>query len=141
MKVRDVIKATAAASGLSVADVTASRGDHETARVRSLGMLVASRTCSTSYTALGEAWGGRHHETARRGVERGRRLLINRDGLAVYLLPAILDQLNITRLPTGRPFHAGRPITAPFLHSQLAEARARVASLEMQIRALEEAQP
>jgi hypothetical protein len=138
MLVRDVINATAQASGLSVAKLLSPDRSRPTARVRQVGMLVASRVTKASLSAIGRRWGGRDHTTVHHATVRALECVQEGDDLVVETLAEILSTIGFAELPPARP--DGAPVRCAgraalmaeiaTLETRLALARARLAALD-----------
>lgn len=108
MLVRDVIRATAQAGGMSVPALLSQDRTRDVARLRQTGILVASRLTPASWPALGQYWGGRDHTTALHAARRVDQRIADADPLTLAWVASILALLDVPALPSQRPERARR---------------------------------
>lgn len=119
MLVADVIKATAAAGGVSIETLLAAKSDTKRGRVlvqlRQLGMLVAVRATKASYPAIAARFGRRDHTTIVHGERVAWDRVLQRDAVTWDDLTEILTALDLPHLPNARPAAAPIPRRNPVL--------------------------
>lgn len=138
MKVRDIIRATAQATGMSVQDLLAPDRRIDVARRRQIGILISSRLTAASWPALGQYWGGRDHTTAMHAANRAEELIEFEDYETVRDLVTILGILGVEALPSDRPAPARRTLASrPGLAARIRVAESRLSALRAQLAAIE----
>lgn len=138
MLVRDVIRATAQAGGMSVPALLSQDRTRDVARLRQTGILISSRLTTASWPALGQYWGGRDHTTALYAVDRVQQRIEDADPLTLAWVASILALLDVPGLPSQRPegAHQGRP-SRDGIAANIRAAEVRLRHLHAQLAALD----
>jgi len=135
--VRDIIRATAGVSDLSIQQLLSPDKTKRTVRVRQVGILVSSRLTTNSWPDIGQRWGGRDHTTALHSARRAQERIAAECDIALPVFLDLLADLGVAELPAERPESAHvRPVGRAALELEirtlefrLAHARARLAAL------------
>ncbi|MCY1648156.1 hypothetical protein OVA11_14120 [Caulobacter sp. SL161] len=137
MYVRDVIRATATASGICADDLLSLSKTRNISAARQLGLLVASRLTGASWPLIGRIWGGRDRATTQAAALKADARLAAKDGATLALLAKILAELQVETLPATRTPAAAYRYRPSTIRARILQTEARLASLRAQLSAME----
>lgn len=135
MFVRDIIRATAQAGGMTVPGLLAD-GSHDVARLRFIGILASVRLTTRSYPGLAQDWQRRDHTTIMHAARRAEEMLADQDPMACERLRVLLHLLDLSSLPERRPTCVSPADRAAMLEVQIGAAEQRLAHLRADLASL-----
>jgi len=137
MLVRDVIKATAKAGGISVDELLSRTLRRDVLRLRQVGLLLSSRLVAQPWTVIGRAWDNRERGTCEKAATIAETRIATSDPETLSQVAAILKLLGQHKLPPARPAKATPRRSASTIKSQIAVHRARIRTLSLRLREIE----